>query len=71
MSPVMRPVSLYNPSHVFDFSGIGGGTINATGSPLRVTRIGRPVCFTFFSRLKQVALNLEMVTFSSIMKMPL
>ena len=47
----MRPLSLYIPSHVFGFLGTGGGTINATGSPLRVTRNGRPVCLIFSNEI--------------------
>ena len=31
----------------------------ATGSPFNVIRIGSPFRFTCFSRLRQVALNLE------------
>jgi len=51
MSPVMRPLSLYIPSHVFGFSGTGGGGINATGSPLRVSRTGRPVGLIFSNEI--------------------
>jgi hypothetical protein len=47
MSPTMRPFSAYIPSHFFGFSDTGGGTINATGSPLRVMRTGRPGCLIF------------------------
>ena len=40
----------------------------AIGSPLRVTRIGSPFFFTFFSSLRQVALNLDIGIVSGFMR---
>src|SRR2546425_8483714 len=65
MSPVILPVALKEPSQAAGFSGGGGGAIWAIGSPLRVTRIGLHVRFTFVKRARQVALNLETDTSSS------
>src|SRR2546427_7077918 len=66
MSPVILPVALKEPNQEAGLFGGGGGTICAIGSPLRVTRIGLPVRFTLANRARQVALNLEIETSSSM-----
>src|SRR5437879_7851964 len=66
MSPVILPVALKEPNQEAGLLGGGGGTICAIGSPLRVTRIGLPVRFTLANRARQVALNLEIETSSSM-----
>ena len=58
----MRPVPLSEPSHeARGFDG-PGGLISAMGSPFLVTSSGWPVRFTWCSRARQVALNVEILT---------
>jgi hypothetical protein len=59
ISPTIRAEPFIDPNQLFGLSGMGGGTISATGVPKRVTRIGFPVLRTRSSTAKHVALNLE------------
>lgn len=60
MSPTIFAVPFAEPSQRPDWGAAGGGTISATGSPKRVTRIGWPVLRTRSSTARHVALNFEM-----------
>jgi hypothetical protein len=71
ISPFIFPVDLKDPSQEAGLSGLGGGITWAMGSPFLVTKIGWPVLFTWSSRERQVALNLEMGTVSSILVPPI
>jgi hypothetical protein len=57
-------VELNDPSQEAGLSGSGEGITWAMGSPFLVTKIGCPVRFTWSSRERQVALNLEIETVS-------
>jgi len=61
ISPTIFPLLRNAPSHDLFFSGEGGGSIMAIGSPRRVTTIGCRVRLTLSNTERQVALNREMV----------
>jgi len=65
MSPTIRAVPFIAPSQFFGFSGMGGGTISATGAPKRVTSTGFPVFRTRSSTARHVALNFEIAISST------